>query len=143
MYFDSGNKEKAFEYYQKSIQIKEKIKAHPMDICHDYSQLGQIYHINKDFENAKLFYEKALETKEKFLPKNHLYLAESYLHLAKLKNDIFLYDDAITWLKKAQEIHQQRKGNEHNLCELLGYMGFVYSNKQDWDKAEEIFTQQQ
>lgn len=103
--FDMGNKEKAFENFTKSVQIKEKIKAHPMDICQDYSQLGQIYHINKDYENAKIFYDKALEIKVKFLPKTHLYIAESYLNLAKLKNDIFLYDDAIQFLEKAYDIH--------------------------------------
>lgn len=142
VYFDQQNKEKAFEFYNKSVQIKEKIKIHPMDICYDYSQLGQIYHMNKDFENARVFYEKALGIKEKYLPKTHLYIAESMLNLAKLKNDIFLYDDAVSYLKKAYEIHAQKPDNEHNLCELLGYMGFVYSNKQDWDKAEESFMKQ-
>jgi tetratricopeptide (TPR) repeat protein len=67
IYFEMGQREKALEYYEKSLEFKQKESPEP-DIftAVTYSNLGNLFREQGDYETALSFLNKALEIETNF-----------------------------------------------------------------------------
>ena len=74
-----GEYTEAIEYYEKSIEIKEKqIPRNYPSLGGSYNNIGSVYYNMSDYPKALLSYEKALAIQRHSLPPTHPSLAASY-----------------------------------------------------------------
>ncbi len=87
VYVKMGDYSKALSYYEKALEIKEKILPpnHP-SLAISYTCHGSVYVEMGDYSKALSYYEKAFEIYGKALPANHPDLAISYNNIGTLKN---------------------------------------------------------
>jgi tetratricopeptide (TPR) repeat protein len=103
-----GNNQEAIEYYEKSIEINEKIlpPTH-LSLANSYSDIGEVYNNMSKHSQALSYHEKALDIREKTLPANHPDLATSYSNIGEVYNNMTKYSEALSYYKKVLEIRQK------------------------------------
>ncbi|MBC7557099.1 MAG: tetratricopeptide repeat protein [Chryseobacterium sp.] len=103
----------AFNFYGKSLAIKESIKD-SIGIPYSLNNMAGIYVFKKQFTNAKLLADKALRIRE--LKKDENGITESYICLGDLylaQND---FKTSISYFEKSLE-----KAKKYNFAALIGY----------------------
>ena len=79
MYHDTGDLEKANEYYQLALEIrKQQLGPNHVDVAMSYNNLGSVYQDTGDLEKAKEYHQLALEIRKQQLGPNHVDVAASY-----------------------------------------------------------------
>jgi tetratricopeptide (TPR) repeat protein len=68
----------------------------------------------EEYSKALLFYEKALEIRQKTLPPNHPLLATSYNNIGWLYRDIGDYSKALRFFERALDIRQRSLPANHS-----------------------------
>ena len=82
MYWETGDLEKAKEYYEWALKIqKQQLGTNHVDVASSYNNLGTVYSKTGDLEKAEEYYEWALEIKKEQLGANHVSVATSYSNL--------------------------------------------------------------
>ncbi|WP_333803344.1 tetratricopeptide repeat protein, partial [Sulfurospirillum sp.] len=139
IYDSKGNYDKALEWYEKALKIREKVLGsnHP-DSATTYNNIAGVYHSKGIYDKALKWYEKALEIREKVLGLNHPSTATTYNEIARVYHSKGIYDKALEWYEKALEINEKVLGSNHpDTATTYNNIALVYHSKGIYDKALE------
>ncbi|WP_271784952.1 tetratricopeptide repeat protein [Aquimarina algiphila] len=105
--------------------------------AYGFDNIGQYFYSKRlNYKKASLFYQKALKIKLMVFPKDHLFVAGSYLNIGNALLMWRKYDEALEYYKKAIIIWEDKLGADHiDISDLYFNMSLVYFNKQKYDKA--------
>ena len=121
----------AIDYYQKSLEIKEKIgDIHGM--ARAYNNLGLIYPVKGEWDTAIDYYQKSLEIFENFGDTRGM--GRTYGNLGKAYHSKGEWDTAIDYYQKSLEIKEKIE-DIYGIGTTYGNLGFVYGDKSEWDTA--------
>ena len=114
VYYAQGEYDKALEYYEKALVIREKVlgKDHP-DTATTFNNMALVYRAQGEYDKALEYYEKSREIQEKVLGKDHPSTAITYNNLAGVYLAQGEYDKALEYYEKALEIFTTKLGEEH------------------------------
>lgn len=141
-FWNLGQKEKAFDYYQQTLTIRTQIypKDHEI-IAGTYNDIGLLY-ANDDIEKAALYYEKAIAIYEKKLGITHPKVANLYNNLALLYQKQHNFDKSEQYLEKVLNIRIKSFGAKHpNVAFVKNSMAFSALEKNQIQKAKELASE--
>ena len=132
-----GEYEKALEYYNEFVKIKEKQSPRPdLELAMAYNNIGEVYDRMDDDQKALSSYEKALIVFEQSLPPTHRHLTASYNNIGLLYHRMNDYGKALSSYEKALAIQQQSLPSTHpELAATYNNIGMVYYRMIDYQKA--------
>ena len=140
-YNDLGDYNKALEYYEKALKIKEsKLGKDDTDTTATYNNIAGVYYAKGDYDKALEFHEKTLIIKESKLGNDHPSTATTYNNIAGVYSAKGDYDKALEYYGKALEISESKLGKDHpDTANTYHNMAGVYYAKGDYDKALEYY----
>ncbi|MHA1696470.1 MAG: tetratricopeptide repeat protein [Candidatus Helarchaeota archaeon] len=124
---------KAIEYMKKSLEIA-RIVNNKNDIGISLSELGKIYELTYNYEEALLNYEESIEIFEKLHSNSDIAIVSNQMgqiYLAQNKIDM-----AITNIERALKLDENRR-NHMYYCDNLG---ICYYKKKDLNKSIEFHS---
>ncbi|CAF2715631.1 unnamed protein product [Rotaria sp. Silwood2] len=132
-----GEYTNATTYYQRSIEIKQKIPSPTdIDLSLTYNNVGMVYSKIGDYSNALSYCQKALEIRQKYFPSNDPHLADSYNNIGSLYSQMGDNSNALSYYQKALEIIQKTLPSNHpHLAISYNSIGSVYDNMGDYSNA--------
>ncbi|MDD4939216.1 MAG: CHAT domain-containing protein [Candidatus Omnitrophica bacterium] len=134
-----GKRDAALRYYFDYSLASEK-KQNKKHLASSYTGIGWIYHQQGDYEKAFEFYSKAVSLSRE--SRDRLNEAVALRKLAVWHIDKKEQDKALELLIKSSEINRERQGireHAHNLaCDYFD-MGLVFTNKNDFAAARELY----
>jgi type IV pilus assembly protein PilF len=120
-YYFRGDKSTAFSILEKAVNLDEKnIDA--------VNNLASMYYTNKDYENARKYYQIA----EKDLTYNARFRVLYNLGLIELQTKNF---------QTAEVFFQRALTEKEDYCPAHFELGQIYFHQKDFDQAEEAFRQ--
>jgi tetratricopeptide (TPR) repeat protein len=135
LYQDKGEWDKAIEYHQRSLEIKEKVgDEHGM--AYTFNNLGTVYLDKREWDRAIEYYQRSLEIKEKVGDEHGM--APTFNNLGLLHKKKREWDKAIEYYQRSLAI-KEKVGDEHGMAATFGNLGLVYQAKGERDKAIEYF----
>jgi len=129
--------DKAFTYYQKSIELAKIMKDLTLE-ARVLNNMGEIYRENKDFFTALKYYDSSIEKYDALLDTTSTCvplanMGAVYLELGQLDNAEFYSDKAIT---------VARKTNDQMIVSVcLGYLGIVANKRGKRETALKYFNE--
>lgn len=115
-----GEFEKAELFFRTLI---DKTRSNNFELlAHLYNQLGFVYQSKGNCASALVYFDKARDAKQKFLPLNHLDFSTIYNNIAMVYETIGGYSTALSYYQKTLEIQQKFLPSTH--CDL----GTTYNN---------------
>ena len=141
VYCTQGNYEKALEYYEKALAIREKVlgKEHSSTAT-TYNNMAGVYEDQGNYEKALEYNEKALVIKEKVLGKENPSTAITYGNMAVVYEDQGNYEKALEYNEKALVISEKVLGKEHpSTATMYHNMAGVYHAQGNYEKALEYY----
>ena len=106
----------AIKYYEQSRAILERFNAE-VDLANLYNNFGELYRERGDREQARLYFQRSLQEREKLGDINGMML--SYISIGTFYGNTREYEDAQNFLEKgleiAERINNVRKVGESNL----------------------------
>ncbi|PQP85055.1 hypothetical protein C0Q44_11340 [Paenibacillus sp. PCH8] len=133
--------EKAEECYKKAINYWVKyIKTPDKFLALVYSNLGNIYRLKGENDNARNYFKRALEINEKIFGLNHSSISSDYGNIGLTYYTEHDYFYARRYFRKAIEINKIifDESNAHNAI-LLNNLGMVEEAEYNFDKAEKYY----
>ncbi|CAF3965354.1 unnamed protein product [Adineta steineri] len=132
-----GNYGKAVWYYEKTLEIEQKIlSSNDPDLGSSYTNIGIVYSKMGEYSKALSFHEKALRIRQKTLPSNDPSLGSSYNNIGSVYNNMGEYAKALSSHQKALEIRQKAFLSIHpSVGSSYNSIGSVYDNMGDYLKA--------
>lgn len=135
--FVAGNLEQARELWGKAIKEAESDKTQELNLATTLNQMNHLYVRTKEYETAHSSLKKALEIRERLLPKDDLQLAETMGNLALISHKLHhdkeaeqLYEKSLAIKEKKLDADSpQRAITMHNLANL-------YSTHKEYGKAK-------
>jgi tetratricopeptide (TPR) repeat protein len=147
-----GKYDKAFEYLQKAISIKEKdlgkeatpttrllgaifdvVDPHDARLCVD---LGYLYYKYNDYNKSLEYYIKALESYKLYRGEEHPNTVQLYDNIGDTYLDSGDYSLALEYYKKALVIKQKANGEEHpDIADSYNRIGLVFEDRLEYDIA--------
>lgn len=111
---EAGNYDRALEYYQKALDIRERVlgKNHP-DTAGTYNNIATAHHDKGDDDRALEYYVKALAIFERVLGPDHPDTAQVYHNLGVEYEDKGFYDWALEYYQKALTVREKQLGKDH------------------------------
>ena len=141
VYKAQGDYEKALEYYDKALKVKERTLGndHPSTAT-TYDNMAGVYQEQGDYEKALKYYGKALEIVERTLGNDHPSTATTYNNMALVYQYQGEYEKALEYYGKALEIVERTLGNDHPYtATTYNNMAGVYQAQGDYEKALEYY----
>ena len=141
VYQEQGDYEKALEYYEKDLEISERVLGsdHPSTAT-TYNNMAGVYKEQGDYEKALEYYDKALDVRERTLGNDHPYTATTYNNMAGVYKEQGDYEKALEYYGKALEIVERTLGNDHPYtATTYNNMAGVYKEQGDYEKALEYY----
>jgi tetratricopeptide (TPR) repeat protein/DNA-binding CsgD family transcriptional regulator len=142
-YFNIGNRDKALEYFNKSLSLCRSVysrdKSFPFneEILKIYNNIGSVYLINNDLENAKVNYEKAVEINK--LINNQVFYGTLYNNLGIINKTQKDYFKAFDYYNKALEIRTKIKDTA-GIAQVCNNLGDCYMITGDYAKSIEVLN---
>lgn len=129
-----GNFDKAEEVYwtllERTPEDDEK------ELPRLYHMLGWINDEKGHYKEALMFYHKAVEIKQKFLPPNGLNLAPTYVGIGRVHDKMGEYLEALEYYQRTLEIFLESLPPNHlNLATTYNNIGLVHYNMKQHSKA--------
>jgi tetratricopeptide (TPR) repeat protein len=120
IYDSKGDYEKALEYYNRALAIREKVfgTEHP-DVATSYNNIGNIYYSQGDYEKAQEYLKKALAIFEKVLGTEHPNVAQLYNNIGFIYRSQGNYRKALEYYKKTLAIFEKILGAENEKTLLI------------------------
>jgi tetratricopeptide (TPR) repeat protein len=127
-----GEYQEAIVFYEKSIEIEEKIiPLRHQNLANCYNNIGVVYQNMGDYSKALSSHEKALAIQQQSLPPNNPDLGGSYDNIGLVYENMGDYPKALSSHEKALAIRQQSLPPNHpdlaasynNIGSLYGQMG--------------------
>ncbi|MBV6441072.1 MAG: Photosystem I assembly protein Ycf3 [Saprospiraceae bacterium] len=135
IYRERGNNSKAIEFYQKHLEIGERLKDNGI-LSSANNNLGTVYSDLGNYPKALEYYEKGLQLAEKASDKSgiaigHNNIGSVYMIEKKIPQAIEQYQKSLVIRK---ELDDQR-----GIALVYGNIGLVHRDQKDYPKALEYF----
>ncbi len=135
VYYDQGNYDKAFEFWEKNLQIRE-ILNDSLGLMSAYNNIGEIYRFSGDYDRALEYYNDAIAInnilqKPNFFPVIYDNIGNIYINTKEYKN-------AARYLNKALKIATQEK-NEKRQAVVYNSLGNLYLAMNEYNSAKKYF----
>ncbi|MBD0405282.1 histidine kinase dimerization/phosphoacceptor domain -containing protein [Flammeovirga sp. EKP202] len=134
-----GNKVKAIDYILKAIEINKTFKNKYLEAL-NYSQLAGIYYADKDYLEAKKYYEIAQSTYPKEFKSGSKHRIINYMSLLLNTGDTYRiledYDKAIHLFSKVLNLNEQTEKDEIVFGYAHGNLGMTQMSIQQTFEAE-------
>jgi tetratricopeptide (TPR) repeat protein len=135
VYKDKGEWERAIEYYERSLAIKEKVgDEHGMAPA--LNNLGSVYKAKGEWERAIEYFERSLAIWEKVGDEHGM--ASTLNNLGSVYQDKGEWERAIEYYERSLAICE-KVGDEHGMATTFNNLGSVYKAKGEWDRAIEYY----
>ncbi|MEM9453473.1 MAG: serine/threonine-protein kinase [Myxococcota bacterium] len=134
-----GEHEKAQEYYQRALELREKALGpeHPL-VAATLDNLGGVYGGRGEYEEAKAYYERAIELWERTLGADHPLVASTLNNLGVVYDLQGKYEKAKAYYRQALEKQERSLGADHpSVANSLSNLGIVYGLQGEYKEAEE------
>ena len=126
--------DKGFNEQLEEARHKEQINALAFNI------LGRLYYSREDYDNAKEWYEKALESEIEVFGPGHINTATTLYNLGLSYQYMKEYDKAKSLYKQALEIERKVLDPDHaDIALTYNNLGIVYSNLKEYNKAKDSY----
>ena len=148
---DMRRHEQANEFHEKALNIRTKLFrkeggdfaasfANLANMAASYDNLGNVCSDLKRHNEAKKFYDEALNIRQGLFGEEHGDVVISYNNLGVLCSEVFLqHDQAKDFFDKARNISIKLYGEENGrVAKYYDNLGAVYSSLGQDDKAEEF-----
>jgi tetratricopeptide (TPR) repeat protein len=100
-----------------------------------------VYGKKGDLDQAKDYYQRALEIKEKQLGPNHVDVALTYNNIGLVYREKGDLDQAKDYFQRALEIKEKQLGPNHvKVAHAYNNIGLVYCDKGDLDQANDYYV---
>jgi tetratricopeptide (TPR) repeat protein len=127
-----GQFNKADELYE--VLLDQTYNDH--EKTHFYHQPGWSKTKQKQYNDAIIFYEKALQIKREILPPNHHSFAVSFNDIGSVFEKMNQYSQALLYYEKGLEIEQNIVSlNQSGLGYAYSHIGSVYAKMGEYSKA--------
>jgi tetratricopeptide (TPR) repeat protein len=133
IYQDQGNYDKALEYYNKSLQLKNE----PSSIAVTYNNIAVIYSEKGDNNKAVEYHKKAIEFDQK--AGDYHATAVAMLNLGDTYTDLKNFSEAQYYLQQGL-LMIQKLGDKYGEAYGYGYFGKLYLAQNQKNLAREYFT---
>ncbi|HEX8127983.1 MAG TPA: tetratricopeptide repeat protein, partial [Pyrinomonadaceae bacterium] len=131
-----GDYEKALEYYNRSLKIKEEI-GNRLGIANSLHQIGNIHYLRGDYDKALEYYDRSLKMAEELGDQSGI--AGSIHQIGLIHENRGDYDKALEYydrsLKMAEEL-----GYRSGIAGSLHQIGMVHQYRGDHEKALEYYN---
>jgi tetratricopeptide (TPR) repeat protein len=138
---NQGEYEEAITFYEKLIEIEEKVfPLRHASLANAYDNIGIVYQKIGEYSKALLSHEKALEIYKKNFPANHPDLAMSHNNIGGMYYKMGEYSKALWYYEKDLEISQKLLPSNHpNLAVSYNNIGLVHEKMGDYSKARSFY----
>lgn len=136
VYLENGKYKTAFEYFHKSLSIREEILSpmHP-DIATSNNNIAISYYDLGDYENALKYHHKAIKIAEKVLHAEHPDLATYYNNIALTFNELENFKNAFKYHHKAIDIREKIDNKNPDLSISYNNIALTYMALKDYQNA--------
>jgi tetratricopeptide (TPR) repeat protein len=131
--------ERAEQIYKKILQFLQSAKTSDSvenKIAAAFHQLGRVAEEERKFDEAKRWYNKALEIKERF--GDELNAAGDYHQLGRVAQEERKFDEAKRWYNKALEIHERLSYLGGKAADF-GQLGRLAEAQSQFGEAEQLY----
>ena len=140
MHYQKGEYELALENFQISLELMrsdERFKDSAF-VLHD---IGCVYDMTKEFEEALDRHREALEIRETYYSPDDVYVGYSLYNIGRTLVSMGDNDQALTYHERALKIRKETFTDDHPcIAKSLHSHGVVYFNKRDYVKASYYYT---
>jgi len=137
-YLETKDFNLAKEYMEKILNIykkRQKSRSRELKIAYVYGNLGVIAQDAKDYDNAKIYYKKAIDIYNRFNSKD-LNNTINYNNLALISLESGEYNKSIEYFKKSLSIKEEILGEDSiETLEQYSIMALVYKDLKEYGKA--------
>lgn len=137
-----GDYPKALEYYEKSLEISEKIlgEDHP-STSSSYNNIGLVYKKMEEYAKALEYFQKSLAICETILGTDHPEAATSNNNIGGVYESLGEYAKALGCHKRALTIREIVFGHDHpDTATSYNNIGSVYDNMGDYATALKYYS---
>jgi tetratricopeptide (TPR) repeat protein len=133
VYQDKGELDRAIEYYERSLAIKEKI-GDERELAIAFNNLGAAYKARGEWKIAMECYGRSLAIAQTI---DNEYLVSVILNnLGEVHRIRGEWEVATGYYEKGLAI-QEKIGNEYGMAATFNNLGMVYQARGEWDRAIE------
>ncbi|CAF1072341.1 unnamed protein product [Rotaria sp. Silwood1] len=136
-----GNYTEALEFYQKSLEIREKClpSNHP-DLAATYNGIGLIHDNMGEYAKALEFYQKSLDIQQTSISSNQPKLAETYNNIGAVYLHLGDIWKALEFYQNSLEISPTYLPPNHpDMASIYNNIAQVYHRIQEYPKALEFY----
>ena len=136
LFSKNNNLQPAINYYLICAKIYKRLHK-PVETCHVYQQLGELYYRdNYNLENALNYFNKALEIAATL--NNNALIAEMYNQIGGIFFNQNNFIEASSYFEKALHLWKIT-GNQEGIARCFNNMGEIFRVKNQMDKANEYY----
>ncbi len=128
-----SNYEKALDYYQKSIKIKEEI-GDKKGMASTYNNIGVICNDQGNYEKSIEYHQKSLEIKEELGDRKGT--ADSYMNIGNIYLDQGNYVKSIEYNQKSLKIKEEI-GDLNGIASTYNNIGNIFLGQGNYEKSIE------
>ncbi len=135
LYQDKGEWERAIEYYERSLALKEKV-GDEYGMAPTFHDLGLMYQYKGKLDKAIEYHERSLAIVERIgdeygMSRVFNSLGDVYQAKGEWQRAIECYERSLATREKV--------GDEHGMATTLNSLGSVYRAKGEWERAIEYY----
>lgn len=134
-YLSRAEYDQAFRYLR--LSERTEVPESWDQAAYNFSVMAGTHRILANYDSARYFYERALQLGEDRLSKG--VLGTLYKNLGNLEVILWNNTRAEQYLLKAEQLARDA-GDEYLSAEVSGYLGVLYENLLEFDKAEASFN---
>lgn len=107
------NYSESLRYYDKGLQISEKIADNEEQLSVLYNNKAIVLELLCRYEEALDYYKKSVVITENLYGENHVSTATSYSNIASICDTLDMQEEAVKYLNKAIRIKKELFGEDH------------------------------
>jgi len=137
--FVAGHTELARELWGKAIKEAQSDKAQELNLATTLNQMNHLYVKTREYEAAHSSLKRALEIRERLLPKDDLELAETMGNLALISHKLHRDGEAEQWYEKSLAIKEKKlDANSPQMAITMHNLANLYSSHKQYAKAKAL-----
>ncbi len=134
----SGEPQRAIPLFSESINLLKKSKGNYSSLGIRYEALSRAYRMLAKYDSALYYLEKSIFEHEKY--KDSVNLAERWVSLSSLYNELDQTKEALLWAQKARKFFSQGEyGSQHILANEALIRIYLTTNEEK--KADELIAE--
>ncbi|MBN2363827.1 tetratricopeptide repeat protein [candidate division WOR-3 bacterium] len=140
IYLHKGEYDKAYEFYEKSLKLKEGTEENS-DVSEVYSSMGEIYCKKAEYEKAEIYTKKALEIKKIVFGEKNSTVADSLDSLGLIFQNKGNYEAALECYQKSLKMRTELFGEDYyDAAYSYNNLGCFYSETGEYKTSFEYFN---